>query len=199
MCTLKMGRVQILNIFAPMLWRIKSKDLFSVITFKKACSMLLQFWRGRETRTEGMQVCAQIIPPFSLPFKWLPRPLPIPEQLNIMHSSIKMGVKSVFFRSPVVFNSPENLEGEGILRAKMCKGKTVSLAGIFKGVWYSNQLKFLEQVWLFLSLVPFSTGLNFLHYLHFDWLYPFCKMIYLSISLITVVNNCLLPLLDMCG
>lgn len=100
----------------------------------------------KQIRTEGMQVCAQIIPPFSLPFKWLPRPLPIPEQLNIMHSSIKMGAKSVFFRSPVVFNSLENLEGEGILRAKMCKGKTVSLAGIFKGVWYSNQLKFLEQV-----------------------------------------------------
>lgn len=65
---------------------------------------------------------------------------------NIMHSSTKMGAKSVFFRSPVVFNSLENLEGEGIVRAKMCKGKTVSLAGIFKGVWYSNQLKFLEQV-----------------------------------------------------
>jgi len=24
----------------------------------------------------------------------------------------------------------------------MCKGKTVSLAGIFRGVWYSNQLKY---------------------------------------------------------
>ena len=70
----------------------------------------------KQTRTEGMQVCAPIIPPFSLPFKWLPRPLPIPEQLNIMHSSIKMGAKSVLFRSPVVFNSPENLEGGGDLK-----------------------------------------------------------------------------------
>lgn len=67
--------------------------------------MLLQFQRGKETRIEGMQVCVPIIPPFSLRFKWLPHPLPIPEQLNIMHSSIKMGAKSVFFRSPVVFNS----------------------------------------------------------------------------------------------
>ena len=79
-----------------------------------------------------MQVCTPVISSFSLPFKWLPHPLPIPEQLNIMHSSTKMGAKSVFFRSPVVFNSLENLEGEGILRAKMCKGKTVSLAGIFR-------------------------------------------------------------------